>query len=173
MTDIPTGRGAAHRERLARTLGFGLEPERLWTEQELEAVYRHQMSAPITVDLSAMDDQQARRIRQATEAKGLTLRSFADLLQHPSPPVELLVLTKDFAKANRLTRQSALPEKVAGVLYYAAIAAALARCHARISKLTDSQMAKGFSWALGQTWIDEPTRNLLLEAREDVSPASA
>lgn len=171
MTDIPTGRGATHRERLARSLGFGIEPERLWTDQELGAVYRHQLSAPIMIDLTAMDERQASQVRVLSEAQGLLLRSFSDLFQHPSPPVDLLVLTKDFAKSNQLTRQSALPEKVAGVLYYTAIAAALVRCHARITKLTAPELAKGFSWALAQPWIDEPTRRLLGEARRDVTPA--
>lgn len=173
MTDNPSDGEAAYGQRLARTLGFGTDRETLWTERELEAVYKHQLQAPIAVDLSALDEQVAARLRCVAEAQGLLLRSFADLLQHPFPPIELLVLTKNFAKANRFNRRSALPQEVAGVLYYAAIASALVRHHKRITQLTSAELERGVSWALSQPWLDPPTRDLLVSAQAALSNESA
>ena len=87
-------------KKLASLLASGEERTKLWRVDELAAIFRHQMSAPILVDLGTFDPLTATRIRMQSEAQGLLLKSFADLFHHPSPPLELLELIKDFAKAN-------------------------------------------------------------------------
>jgi hypothetical protein len=97
-------------------------------------------------------------------ARGLLLSSFADLLHHPRPPLEMLRMTKRFAKAARHHPDSPLPPQVANVLYYASIAAALLRCGRRISELDDASLQKGLAWCTSRDWVDAPLRGLLREA---------
>jgi len=90
------------------------------------------------------------------------------LFHHPSPPIELLRLTKEFAKANMDHPESGLPTEIVGVLYYTSIAVALVRLDARISQLKDADLRRGLLWAKEQAWVDEETKTLLIEALEKV-----
>ena len=90
-------------------------------------------------------------------------------MHHPSPPVELLKLTKDFAKLNLDHSQSTLPTEIAGALYYTSIAAALVRLDMRISQLTDADLRRGLLWARQQAWIDEATKGLLDQALDKLA----
>jgi len=148
---------------LAALLDAGEEDNRVWNPAELAAILKHQLSAPIQVDLTAMEQRLAARLRLATESQGLLLKSFGDLLHHPNPPLELLKLTKDFAKACRLSRGGPLPREIATVLYFASIVVAMVRCRRRITRLDDAETCRGIKQCLAQSWLDAPTRQLLEE----------
>jgi hypothetical protein len=137
---------------------------RLWNDAELAAILRHQLSAPIQVDLGRFERGAALKVRTLSESLGLTLKSFGDLLTHPNPPLELLTVTKDFAKACRLSPRSPVPSEVASVLYFACIAAGLVRCRSRMTRLSDVTLSEGFRWVLARRWLDVPTRDLTAEA---------
>jgi hypothetical protein len=156
---------SARPRSLAGLLNSSSESERLWRPEELAAIFRHQLSAPVLLDLGGFDATLALRLRNLSEAQGLLLKSFSELFRHPDPPLELLVLTKDFAKANMNQPESTLPGEVATALYYASIASALVRLGARISTLKDPDLHRGFGWTMEQGWIDEGTRGLLADAR--------
>jgi hypothetical protein len=156
-------------KKLAALMATGQERADLWRPEELAAIYRHQMSAPVMVDLGAFDPRTATRLRTLGEAQGLLLRSFDDLFHHPAPPIELLELVKDFAKANLDHPESGLPREIAAALYYASIAAALVRLDARISQLPDADLQRGLRWAMGQAWLDEKAKELLTQASGKVS----
>ena len=156
-------------QKLASLLATGEERTKLWRADELAAIFRHQMASPVLVDLGTFDPQTATRIRLQSEAQGLLLKSFADLFHHPSPPIELLELIKDFAKANLDHPGSGLPDEIATTLYYASIATALVRLNTRISQLPDADLQSGLRWAMEQAWLDTLTRKLLLQALEKVS----
>jgi hypothetical protein len=149
---------------LATLMSAGAEEGRLWRAEELGAIFRHQLAAPILVDLGGFDPATAARLKTLSAAQSLLLKSFSDLFHHPSPPVELLRLTKDFAKANMDHAESTLPTQVAAALYYASIAAALVRLDTRISQLKDAELRDGFLWARGEGWIDSETKQLLDQA---------
>jgi hypothetical protein len=151
---------------LAAFLSAGKERARLWRADELTAIFRHQLASPVLVDLGGYDPGTAVRLKTLSAAQSLLLKSFGDLLQHPAPPVELLKLTKEFAKANMDHPESALPQEIAAALYYASIAAALVRLDTRISKLKDSELKKGLQWAIDQSWVDEQTKHLLALAQQ-------
>lgn len=147
---------------LAPLLGLH-EARGAWQAVELADILAHQLRAPLLFDLKqpevpscAGDPQRA--------APAATMKSFGDLLRHPAPPVELLRLTKEFAKSSDGAGGCALPAEVATVLYYAAIAAARLRLNVQISKLTTSELQDGFNWAIRQQWIDDHTRSLFTEA---------
>jgi len=165
--------GSVFRSRpkaLAALLAAREERGRLWRPDELAAVFRHQMSAPVMVDLSGFDPATATRLKTLSEAQGLLLKSFSELLHHPSPPVELLELTKDFAKLNLDHADSTLPSEIAAALYYTSIAAALVRLDTRITQLKDAELRRGLGWTREQPWIDRQTKDLLAGAIEKLGP---
>jgi len=155
---------------LAALMEGSAEQARLWRPEELGAIFRHQMAAPVLVDLGGYDAGAAVRLKKLSDAQSLLLKSFSDLFLHPAPPAELLELTKSFAKANMDNAESALPNEVAAALYYTSIAAALVRLDRRISKLGDADLRRGLLWTREQPWLDDPTRELLLQAAEKISP---
>ena len=149
--------------QVAKLMDLGAAGERLWRTEELEAILRHQLSAAVQFDLARIDQSLAGKLRNLTEAEGLLLHSFSDLLHHPNPPVELLILLKDFAKACRNHPDSPLPEEIATLLYFASIAVAMMRACRRITALDDEALRDGVQWLTNQTWLDDKTRSLLQE----------
>jgi hypothetical protein len=127
------------------------------------------MSAPVLIDLGGYDAGAALRLQKLSDAQSLLLKSFSDLFHHPAPPLELLELTKNFAKANMDQSESALPSEVAAALYYTSIAAALVRLDTRISRLADPDLRRGLLWTKDQPWLDYATRQLLQQAAEKIS----
>ena len=156
---------------LAALLEASGEDARLWRPEELGAIFRHQLAAPVLVDLGGYDPGTAARLKKLSEAQSLLLKSFSDLFQHPAPPLELLELTKDFAKANMDPVQSSLPTEVAAALYYTCIAAALVRLDTRITRLPDAELRRGLLWTRDQAWLDADTRQLLLQAAGKIAPS--
>ncbi len=122
---------------------------------------RHLLTAPVPLDLGAVDASLVGRMPTWVEGQRLVPESFGDLLHHPDPLPELLELLKDFAKDNRNDAESPLPREVATVLYYASIAVALTRCGRRITRHDDATLRQGFQWGCDQPWVDEATRGLL------------
>lgn len=142
---------------------------RLWSADDLRDVLDHQWTAPLAVDLAGLSQQNAERVETLATSKGLLLRSFGDLLEHPHPPLTLLVLTKEFAKRCLSSSNGVVPHDVARVLYFASIAAALDRCGLRITKLGDKQIADGMTWALSLDWIPSGARAILSAGIEAIS----
>ncbi|HEX3728550.1 MAG TPA: hypothetical protein VHV47_02010 [Opitutaceae bacterium] len=149
---------------LAALIHSGTDQDRLWRPDELAAIFRHQLAAPVFVDLAQLPKAAAVRLKRLTDAQGLLLKSFAELLRHPAPPVELLELTKDFAKANMDHPESAIPGPVASTLYFASIAAARVKLGTRISRLGEEDLRRGWLWAREQPWVDAETQALLTAA---------
>jgi len=137
-----------------------------WSEDELHAVFGHQWSAPLAVDLSGLDDVLADRVKTLATAQGLVLRSFRDLLCHAHPPLPLLKLTKEFAKRSLCSPFAAVPDDVARVLYFASIAAALGRCGHKITTLSRAEIVTGIRWCLSRDWIPEDAREVLAAGLE-------
>jgi hypothetical protein len=152
---------SASAAKVAGIMDLGQTTTRVWRPDELAAVFRHQMAAPVSVDLAGLSPKVSGKLRTLTDASGLLLKSFQDLFQHPDPPLELLQMVKEFAKLNRDQPESVIPSEIATVLYYMSIAAALVRRGERITSLGDGDLRRGFTWAMGQAWLDEPARGLL------------
>ncbi|MFA5204564.1 MAG: hypothetical protein WC708_09205 [Lentisphaeria bacterium] len=161
--DNDADRDGAH--RLASLMDLESAATPLWTAAELGAVFRHQMSAPVQLDLGGVAPNLVPKLRFLCEAQGLLLNSFDDLFRHPHPPVELFEIVKKWARRNRQNPAAALPKEVATALYYGSIAAALVRCQRQISRLGDPALKQGLDWMLAQQWITDPVRSLCQEAR--------
>jgi hypothetical protein len=158
-------------ERLAHILEMGLRAPIAWRPEELQAVLEYQLAAPLQFDLGGLDPGLAAKLRTLSAAEGLLLNNLRDLFRHPHPPVDLLLLVKGFAKSSSEYPDSPYPREVALVLYYLSIAVARLRCQARITNLADEQLRTGLDWTLGQSWVDEASRELLAEARQVVAGA--
>jgi hypothetical protein len=121
---------------------------------------RHVLAAPVPLDLALLGAETENSVRSWTERHGLMLGTVGEFLTHPRPLVDLLKLLKDFAKDNRIDPESPWPREVSTVLYYASIAAGLARCGHRISSQDDETLRQGFQWGIDQPWVDESLREL-------------
>lgn len=151
---------------VASMMDIGESMARVWHPNELGAILRHQMSAPVGFDLSNLSRGSAARVQTLCAAEGLLVRSFADLFDHPHPPIELLRMVKDFAKAVRTARHAVLPPEIASLLYYLSIATALTRCGMRITSLSDKDLAAGLDSLLRLTWLDDCSRRVLAQAQD-------
>jgi len=160
-------------ERLSEAFGIGDKHPQLWRSEELAALFRHQLAAPIDVDLGSLAPGRASQLAAISHQQSLTLRSFGDLFRHPQPPLDLLNFTKDFAKANRDHPNSPLPNEIASVLYFLAIAAALVRRDTRISRLSDEKLRAGFDWSLQKDWVSEEAKQLLSAATGKTAGSSS
>lgn len=150
-------------QSLTHMMNLDAGDEKLWAPEELGAILEHQLSAPLECDLGRLDSRLARRLEEVNSACDPPVRSFGDLLHHASPPLELLELTKQFAKACRNDPQGPLPDEVATVLYFLSIVVAMAKCGRRITKMDDRSLEFSLSWAFRQPWLDESTRRILRE----------
>jgi len=155
--------------RLAGVFDWGTPDDRLWEPEEFRAIVEHLLRSPMQFDLAGLDPNVSGKLAWLTESQGLLLKSFGDLLRHRLPPLELLELTKEWAKANRECPESSLPPEVVSVLYYACIAAALVRLGKRITKLSDAQLQTGFAWSASQAWAGDELSQLFSLAQTKVS----
>jgi hypothetical protein len=132
-----------------------------WGADELSAVLRHQLETPILFDLEGCDSQIQRNLHALVDVHGHLRRSFGSVLHLADAPVELLVLTKEFAKSMLAHPDSAMPTPIAEVLYYASIAAALVWHNHWISQLSADELAACFRRLAAQPWVDDATRQVL------------
>jgi len=150
--------------RLSRMLALP-ESEQPWQPHELGAVLRHQLAAPVTIDLP----QVVGTPPEGSDPPGDGIQSIGDLLAHPHPPLPWLLALKEFAKANALHPNSPLPREISSVLYYGAILSAWARCGRRITGLDRDAIHSGVKQVLDATWIDSGTRSLLSNALTELN----
>lgn len=153
---------------LANLMNSTSGESRLWNAKELEAIFRHQLDAPVFLDLSYCERKLAKQLKAVSDAEGLLLKNFSNLFAHPAPPIELLEAVKDFAKSNMNHPESLIPNEVATALYFTSIATALLRANKRITSLSDNELGLGLKWVVKQEWIDDRTRHIVLEARDIV-----
>ena len=142
--------------RLAELFGMPSGPNNVWRTDELAAILQHQLAAPLEVDLGGKSNR-----ADAGSSADSGLKTFADLLKHPHPPIELLSLTKQFAKRSRKHADSPLPPEIATILYLASIAAAIVRCRHRLTALDDASLRTKMAWAAEQVWVDDWLRSLI------------
>jgi hypothetical protein len=157
--------------RLARLFTLESADEGAWGAAELAAVVRHQWRAPVELELGGVATATATRLRAVATGCGAALRSYGDLFTHPAPPLELLTLVKDYAKAHVTASDSPLPREVALALYYGSIFAAFVRLGQRLTQLGDGELAGAAAWLARQPWTDSAARELAEAARARLAAA--
>lgn len=168
MKDIHAEIRKTDPKRLVQIIKLREQSDRLWNPDELSDILKHQLSAPVDVNLSRLGRGVARRAMTACAAEGLLLKSFRDLFFHPHPPIEMLIVTKEFAKASSHHPDSPIPHEISTVLYLAAIVAALLRCGKYITDLDEAALTESLQWVLSQTWLDSDMRQLFQEGTQAI-----
>jgi hypothetical protein len=159
--------------QLSRMIDLDAADRGTWSEGDLPAMLRHQLSAPLKLDLGRVKvkgiSEESRRGILA-DAEGLRIATLEDCFQHSSPPLALVTLIKDAFKAQAGPSGQRRPEQqVAYVIYLLAILVARVRLGAAITKLADAQLLRGIDWAATREWVDEGTKVLLARAREQLA----
>src|SRR5579862_7302702 len=95
--------GSDSDQRLAALFALDEPSSEAWSRADLEAVLRHQLRAPLQADLTtvltvppgAAPESASVTVTELSRRGGDRLQTFADLLSHPNPPLELVRLMKD------------------------------------------------------------------------------
>jgi len=150
-------------ERLARVFSLAIEDgDPLYSQEELGPILRHQLAALIEIDISGLDPGSQRLLRAAAACgEGSGIATFRDLFDHPSPPVSLLRLAKEYGKSHLNHPESPLPPEIASVLYYTSIVVAMVRLGRRLTTLSREDLRDGIQQLLNRTWLDSDIRHLL------------
>lgn len=152
---------------LAGLMNSRSDYDETWSASDLAAILEHQLAADVQFDLERFDEAVGLDLPEMLRSAAAPLiRSFRDLFEHPQPPIELLDLTRRFAKACRSRGDSPLPAEIATILYLSSIAVAMIKRNHRLTSLADEALVNGLNWAVEQSWLDESTRQLLRQGRE-------
>jgi hypothetical protein len=126
-----------------------LDDFRHWDQQDGTAALRHQLAAPLLLDLlshgvveSRVQELAALMARQHQPSS----QSLLDHLTSATPVFDVLDEIKGMARQVRDEPESPLHGGPATVLYFAAVAAALVGGAMRLSRLSDSELVSGFRW---------------------------
>jgi hypothetical protein len=114
-----------------------------WGPNELAAILRHQLDAPLG---EIVPDSAHSNLRQ--------------MLADPAPSIESLERVKQFAKSATVDVSSGLPRDVATVLYLAVIIVARRAGHL-LTKLDDRELDVKIAWAARRPWLDPDLRAIL------------
>ena len=131
-----------------------------WDDQDAAGILRHQLQASVLGDLIQIPSlvQEISWLQERMAQKGKAAdATFLMELTAPVPPLELLVAIKRFARQVQDDAGHPMHGKPATILYFAALAAALARCGTRISQLSDVELNEGFGWAIKQGGAEKLT----------------
>jgi len=135
---------------------LGMDARAKWRTEELAAMFRHQMSAPLDPTPGALGPLPA----GAPLVLPADTATFGELLRHPKPSLEWLVLVKELGRALRQDPDLPVPEEIAAALYFLPILAARLRLNERISSLPDARLHEAAAHLLAQPFVDEPARQL-------------
>jgi hypothetical protein len=150
--------------RLARLMALDEVEVAPWTSKELGQVLGHQMRSALRVGIVADGPALSEGIHALSAGPFVAFDTFEEVFEHEAPPVELLRLIKEFAKAHLASAHPHLPQEVARVMYIASIVVALTKCQERITRLDDESIRAGIFWALDQGWVNERLKALLRAA---------
>ena len=138
----------------------------LWSPEEMQAMWQHQLATAIDIDLGGVTSVRATILRSSPQARSFEGKTFRDLFARPDAPIELLELTKEFAKQTVKDSEETQLKEVASALYYASYAAGVVHYRKSIGSMKDNELVPGFNWALKQTWLDDQTKKLIAEAMQ-------
>jgi hypothetical protein len=148
-----------------------------WTDQDLVAMLRHQLAAPLESDLSRLElrkSEEKTRDETLGKATSAQVRTFQDLFEHPRPPLALVRWAKEFFKQQAGASENRRPEQeVAYLLYLLSILISRVRLSTRISKLSDADLRHGLKWAVSREWLDEQTRKLCVVGQRELQAKAA
>ncbi len=162
------------RDGLSTFLEFTPDSRHAWNREDLAAIFRHEIRAPLRLalgDLSAL-------VAHALDTLPPDLsepKSIEDLLLEPTPSADVLTLLKRFGRRCSQEQCGPLPKEIGMALYYASIGIARQRKMESVSALPDAELIKGLRWTLSRSWLEEkirPVLSLALQAVEESTGSS-
>jgi hypothetical protein len=151
---------------LSTMLGFSDLDRDQWDPQDLKAMLRHQLAAPLYLGLGTLSAEVSQELRSSfPDQPRMTL---GELFALEHPPLNVLMLVKQFAKMCRSDRTNPLPPEIAMLMYYASIAVAMVRLDQSISHLAPESVRRSLNWLNRQRWIPEELKPLLVTGLERV-----
>jgi hypothetical protein len=148
--------------QLAKALGIDPSSAETLSATELGAILKHQLDAPLKIDLGSLDDS-------PSPADEIT---FGQLLLAEKPDGDVLQRVQRFAKACKSHPAGVLPQEVAAVLYFAAITKSVLALGQRRSSLSDADLLSGVRWSLGRPWLTGEIRQLLEKGEQHLNPSA-
>src|SRR5215471_10011388 len=123
-------------EQVSKLMRLDETRSEVWQTDDLAAMVRHQLAAPLELDLDGRHDTEKRR--DAGNSDGdlaqPELRTFGDLFGATRPPLDLLQRSQKFFKQQLAERAKNSPDrKVSYLFYLVSIVVARMRAGARIS----------------------------------------
>jgi len=133
-----------------------------WTTEQLRKMYQRLLCTRVD-KLSTRVPKAAQRAAQLAAASNPPVEKIIDLIRHPNPSLELLELTKGFAKAV-FHHSHCVPPAVSIMLYYLIIVVAMLRHDEKITTLGDEQLKEGIFSRMTEPWLDNGSAQLLQQA---------
>lgn len=143
---------------LNRLAGMLDIPAENWSDEDLAAMFRHQLKASLANELLA-----GHWVDPAALAEAGKDACFGDVFSVPVN-VGVLEAIKRYAKGVR--PESALPanEQVRRALYFATLAIAWVHYGVKLTTLNDAELQAGWRWCLSRSWLIEPVRGWIVRA---------
>ncbi|RJQ63189.1 MAG: hypothetical protein C4530_03860 [Desulfobacteraceae bacterium] len=160
-------KGRSGHKKGRHILGVLMDPSRPdaspWSPGDFRAILEHQLATPLLSELERFADIAScspEGILSLLADCGCSRHTFGDLLNLVAPPISVLKLLKDYAKAS-LTGKGDLPEEVARVLYIVVILQGLKIGSRAISSLDDAIIKREARRCQTFGWLPENIRELL------------
>lgn len=138
-------------------------PSHVWAEADREAVFLHQLQAPVRLELGGLEPAREALIRGLMDANPGLLTSLRGLLERRDAPVEILAMVKAFARSMAVHPDATLPRDVARAICALTILAAW-RDGRRITTLSEVQIASMGRWVESCDWIDDRSKQIANQA---------
>lgn len=160
MTTVPTPETLlrdAPPSALQQLLCAGLIEVSAFAKDDYAGILRHQLDAPVlTITADEPWDQGPMAPDPSLTFRRVLLAKTADR--------DRLEMIRRYAK-HQVQAPDYLPEPVALVLYYAAIAAGLVGLNQKLTSLPTPAVREGLAWAMHEPWVDPAVHHLLKTAQ--------
>ena len=156
---------------LLKFLSLDEDTSEEWQNEDLAAMVRHQLSAPLVADLKAGNSgpSEPEGLHQRlAAAAAIGIMSFGDLLFHQKPPGELLKASKEFFKRRCARIRKGSPDWMIAFLFYNLSILAARQHNVSISRLTPADLLAFTKWAIKQEWVNATIKDFLLRSAESL-----
>ena len=171
LNDITSAIASSDAGQLLRLIGLDEATKSGWAVVDAASIFHHQMNAPLDFDLSGETrpgNTTLSALKELSAAQTLGIKTFGQLFRHPSPPIEILKLAKDFFKRMAGVHPKDSAEyQVAYACYVLSVTVVRIKHEKRITNLSDASLLKGLDWTLRQAWVETSIRQVLDQARRN------
>ena len=139
-----------------------------WQDEDLRGLFQHQLDTSLASAFEYPESGESPTLTQLGKSSVPPIVTFADLLKHDQPPLELLHAMRRMARRSAKETSGAIPDEIASVLYFAAIAVARVRLGERISRSDDNVLRYGFEIMMRRAWIGKDLTEVFGQSLEKI-----